>query len=666
MIKKSKKPTNLWQELKRRNVPRTLAIYAGTAFIILEAADIIFPRWGLPDWSVDLILYLLILGAIITVIISWIYDITPGGIVKTDKVDEKEVISAKPKGKLNTSNIIIAVLIIVVGVLLYPKIFKNDSSPLSGTSRSTIAVIPLKIIGDESEVNYFASGLVESMTYILSKIGNAENSFSVIPASEILETISADEARKQYGASMIISGSIQMEKEKTRLILNLVDTKKQHVLGSEKLDYEKDNNFLIQDEAILLMTQMLGLQLESKTKSLLNAGHTNSAQANELYLQGLGNLRNAQSLKEINNAIDFFRQAIIIDTSFALAHSGLGEAYWEKYNKTKDIEWANLSLAHSKRAISLNDGDASSQISLGIILSAKGDYDSALIAFHKALELEPNNDQGYMQAGNVFRRLGQVEKAEQYYIKAINLKPDYWRCYNYLGVLYYLEGNYEEAVNQFNKGLELAPGNQSLLNNLAGSYWNLHQLENAIETYEKILKINPVNANAIANLGTCNFYLGNFDMAIYYYEKDLAIRPKDFRILGWLADSYYWSNDKINAYKYYDKAIKLAKENMEFESGTLTSLAYYYGMLEEVDSARIYLYRANIPKDPEQADTYTALNCAENYLVIGDTSLAFKWMESALKREYGWIQVKYHPMYKDLYNVEEFNEMIAKYKPPNN
>ena len=75
--------SNLWQELKRRNVFRSLAIYAGSAFIFLEAVDLIFPRWGLPDWSVDLVLYILILGAFITIVVSWIYDITPQGVEKS-------------------------------------------------------------------------------------------------------------------------------------------------------------------------------------------------------------------------------------------------------------------------------------------------------------------------------------------------------------------------------------------------------------------------------------------------------------------------------------------------------------------------------------------------------------------------------------------------------
>ena len=64
------KLTQFLQEIKRRNVHRLMAVYGGTAFIIFEASTMIFPRWGLPDWTIDLVLYLLILGAIVTCVLG--------------------------------------------------------------------------------------------------------------------------------------------------------------------------------------------------------------------------------------------------------------------------------------------------------------------------------------------------------------------------------------------------------------------------------------------------------------------------------------------------------------------------------------------------------------------------------------------------------------------
>ncbi|TFH38688.1 MAG: hypothetical protein E4G95_02985 [Bacteroidia bacterium] len=79
----------LWEELKRRNVVRVAIVYLAAAYAILESSDIIFPRLGLPDWTVNLVMVLLFIGLIIVIILSWIYDITPEGIRVTDIENSK-------------------------------------------------------------------------------------------------------------------------------------------------------------------------------------------------------------------------------------------------------------------------------------------------------------------------------------------------------------------------------------------------------------------------------------------------------------------------------------------------------------------------------------------------------------------------------------------------
>ncbi|MGE5457709.1 MAG: tetratricopeptide repeat protein, partial [Methanococcaceae archaeon] len=562
------------------------------------------------------------------------------------------------------AGILIIAIIIVVVVIGYSKIFKKDSSPLSGKTRNTIAVLPLKIIGDASEVNDFANGLVESLVYMLTKVGNSQQSFSVIPTSEITGNISASDARKRLGASMIISGSIQMNKELTRVILNLIDTKEQRLLQSEKVDFHKDKNLILQDEIISMMVKMLGIQMESQDQKLISAGGPRSAEANEFYLRGRGILRNFQSIDDLNSAIELFNRAVENDTLFALAYSGLAETYWSKYNVTKEINLANAALINSEKAISLSDKDAFVYIPLGIIYAGKGEFDVALKAFQRAIELDPQNEQAYIQIGWLYQNQGKFDKAEIYFKNAIALKPDYWRCYSYLGLSYYYKGQYNEAISQIQSGLQLAPANQILLNALAGNYWQLQRLADAIQTFEQILQINPNNTRVMSNLGTTCFYKGNFDKAIYYYKQVLEVNPEDYIVQGWLADAYFWSKDKNRAIETYKIAIKLAKKNSEFDPVAITWIAYDFGMLGIVDSALYYLNKANLPKNPDLTVTDRALDVAEIYLAIGEKRTAIEWIESAVKRGYGWIQIKYHPMYKDLIKDPGFRKMIEKYKDP--
>ena len=122
------KLSQFWQELKRRKVIKVIAMYAATAFIIMEAGDIMLPRLGLPDWTVTFIIILLIVGFPISIILSWIFDVTPEGIKKTEPVKavKEKGAEAKPtKRKLRASDVIIAVLVMIVVILVYPKIFQK-------------------------------------------------------------------------------------------------------------------------------------------------------------------------------------------------------------------------------------------------------------------------------------------------------------------------------------------------------------------------------------------------------------------------------------------------------------------------------------------------------------------------------------------------------------
>ncbi len=663
MQKKSNRFIQFWQELKRRNVLRTLAIYAGTAFIILEAVDIIFPRWGLPDWSVNIVLYLLIVGAIITVIISWIYDITPKGIVKTESLEsivQEQELTIKARKRLRTSNMFIAVLIVIIGILLYPKIFKDDS-PLSGTRRNAIAVLPLKIIGEDSDVNHFASGLVESLTYMLTKVGNAQQSFSVIPASEILESITANEARQQFGASLVISGSIQMDGKTSRLILNVIDTKKQRLINSEKLDYQIDNNLILQDKIILVMVDMLGLQMESEMYNILTAGGSKSFEANELYLQGRGLLRESQSVKEIDDAIDLFDLAIKKDSLFALAYAGLAQAFTVKYHYTSDVKWADEALNYSRKAVELNDQDSYALISLASALVDRGEYEEAHELYRKSEELDSNNSLIYTELGYLYEMEQKYDTAEEYYRKAVSKTPSSFHPYYYLGVFYYYTSRFDEAIAEIKKGLLIAPSNHNLLNVLAACYVTNEDFDDAIIVFKQIIEADSTNGEILKNLGSVYFYKGNFDQAIQYYRKALRHIPQNFQLYGALGVAYFWSQQKELANQAFQSAVDIARDHLVLDPGVSINMIKYFTLMGETDSAYYYLEHSHIPDDPQEWTPQETFFTGEMFLILGEKQKALQWVESSLDRGYGRTEIKYSPFFKDILHDSEFKLMLSRY-----
>ena len=653
---------NFWLEVKRRKVHKVLIIYAGTAFIILEAADIIFPRLGLPDWTVTLVLYLLILGAIISVVISWIYDITPGGIMKTEALEEDEqkiLFDEKSQKRQKTSNIIIGVLIIAVGILLYPKIFRKDVSPLGTVHKSSIAVLPLKIIGDQPDLNFLASGLVETLTYMLTKIGNSQQLFSVIPASEVVESITALEARKRFGATMVISGSIQMEGNTGRIILNLVNTKKQQLVKSEKLDYRKENNFILQDEAIKLIVDMLGLKISSITESQVSNSGSDSYEANELYLIGKGILREGVELVEdIDDAIDLFNLSIKKDTTFALAYNGIAAANILKYHFTLVPGYIDEALDYSLRAVNLDEDDPEIIRTYAGGLVEKGEYQAADSLYRFAIKIDSLNPRLYSDLGYFYSFQGNSELAEENYLKAVKLNPENYVSIYELAAFYYSENRFDDAIREMKNALKLAPGHLTILYGLGTCYFGIGNIDEALKTFKTINEIDSTQSHILQNIGSCYLYKGDYESASRYYTRALEYNPDYFALYGLAGWARYAMDDKEQANKFFSEAISQARRYTGYSNECI--IATYFGLMGMTDSSYYYLNKCDISDDPLDLDPVSAFEYGDLFLILGEKDRAFEFYGSALKRGYGLMDIKYHPLFRDLQDDPEYKSLLER------
>ncbi|MBT6006263.1 MAG: hypothetical protein HOG79_11125, partial [Prolixibacteraceae bacterium] len=173
MPEKQSKLSKFWQELKRRKVVRVIIVYATTAFILLQLISILIEPLHLPQWVMTLVIVLLGIGFPIAVIFSWIFDVTPTGIEVTHSTKEKNI---SPKiglfrKKYLVFDIIIGILIIVVIILAYPKLFKGDTaSKIDPELEKSIAVLPFINDSNDSTKVYVINGLMESILTNLQKI----------------------------------------------------------------------------------------------------------------------------------------------------------------------------------------------------------------------------------------------------------------------------------------------------------------------------------------------------------------------------------------------------------------------------------------------------------------------------------------------------------------
>jgi len=166
MPDKLRRLSRFWNELKRRNVFRSVAIYAGTAFVILEAATIIFPRWGFPEWAIDLLLYILILGVLVTMIVSWIFDITPEGVQKTKSLEE---VREKPSESKIWKAATYISLVVIVALIILNIIPKNEL--IKTGDIQSLVVLPFDNFTGDDQLDYFVSGMHASLITDMGKVG---------------------------------------------------------------------------------------------------------------------------------------------------------------------------------------------------------------------------------------------------------------------------------------------------------------------------------------------------------------------------------------------------------------------------------------------------------------------------------------------------------------
>ena len=151
-------------------------MYAGTAFIILEVVNNLVNPLRLPEWTPTLVVVLLVVGFPFAVIFSWIFDITPEGLKKTESFEVVKKRKSQPipvKRSLKATDIIIVAMAIVIVILAYPKIFKRDmlEKLRSSGERISVAVMPFQNMTNDSAWDYLQDVIQD---YLINSLANSE------------------------------------------------------------------------------------------------------------------------------------------------------------------------------------------------------------------------------------------------------------------------------------------------------------------------------------------------------------------------------------------------------------------------------------------------------------------------------------------------------------
>lgn len=320
MAGQSNKLILFWQELKRRNVLRSLAIYGGTAFIILEAADIIFPRLGLPDWSIDVVLYLLILGAIITIVFSWIYDLTSKGIAKTKAQNEIRE-GDKPRVSQGWKAATYVSLVVIAGLVIFNLVvgFKKTQ----GNLIQSLIVLPFDNFTGNEELDYFVSGMHASLIGDMGKIKGlrvvsktTSNTFKNIDKS-------VPEIASELTVDAVVEANVMCLDDSVCVQVKLFSAfPEEALLWSESYDSDMSNILNLYNWVIKDIADEIRLPLSTDQQVQLAKSRPIDPDAYELYLKGKFHM-GFLTKESQQSAMEYFNGALEIDSEYASALAGL-------------------------------------------------------------------------------------------------------------------------------------------------------------------------------------------------------------------------------------------------------------------------------------------------------------------------------------------------------
>lgn len=349
----SKSKPGFWKELKRRGVPKVLAMYAATAFIIMEAAEIMLPRLGLPDWTVTFVVILLIVGFPVAFILSWVFDITPQGVVKTgplEEEDEDDLAEDKGRRKLRFSDGVIAVLLAVVAILLYPKILGNQDTRVRRKmpEKLSIAVMPFNNMTGDSVYNLWEGGVQNLLITSLSNsqqlsVRQFETMNSLLNGKDDVNyagftSAMAGEMARKVEANTVISGNLHQAGTRFRITANVMNAETEEIYKSYGMDAEQEDDlFALADSLSFILKDFLEVKsLKQNQHFDLGFVFTQSPEAYKLYLQGF----DCHNQMDYTCAASFYNKALQVDSNFVSAMMQLAYCLGDQRQAQQSKYWA--------------------------------------------------------------------------------------------------------------------------------------------------------------------------------------------------------------------------------------------------------------------------------------------------------------------------------------
>jgi adenylate cyclase len=446
-----------------------------------------------------LTLGLLAAGFPVALILSWIFDLTSGGIKRTDD------------GELTTEPAALPDLV--------PALTLSDRS---------IAVLPFPDLSAEQDQEHFCDGLTEELLNVLTRIPNLRVASRTSSFALKGQVADLNMLAKKLNVAHILEGSVRKSGNRVRITAKLTLVASDSNLWSETYDRELSDIFAIQDDIATRILDVLKIKLSEKC---LPDPTTKSATAYEYFLRGRGYAM-SMSVLGIERAIELFQQAVAADPEFVRAWTELAENSALQtifYGGGEDS--CKIACDAADRAMKLAPDGSESFMARGFGHLAAHRYADAEADFAKALEIDQTQVRAHYYMGRVAHHQGEPERSLKHFVRSTELDPEDWESPMISLGNFILTGDQAGAEKMARTGLDRIerhlqdyPDNPRAF--YLGSFgWELlGDMDKAREWVEKAIKLNPEDIATRYNAACFYARAGEADKALDLLENSIQSR----------------------------------------------------------------------------------------------------------------------------------------------
>jgi len=367
--------------------------------------------------------------------------------------------------------------------------------------QESLAVLPFVNMSPDQENEFLGDGITEDLIMALSRVKGLRvpartSSFAFKGKNEDIRRIG-----QLLNVETVLEGSVRKSGNKLRITAQLVKVRDGFHLWSDRYDREMEDVFDIQDDITRAIVSELQVQLRGAAETLFVRPQTGSMAAYEAYVRGRAYWN--QSGVGLKKALHCFELALLEDPDYALAWSGLADAYAMMgfYDLLPCREALAKARAAAERAVALDPQSAETHCSLGLTLGMDLNVSRGELELERALQLNPSYSIARWWYATHLAGEGRDEEALDQCRLTVEGDPLSVFANVHLGWMHMVLGQYEEALPPLRRCLELEPNTAMGRWILGQTLWCSGQREPALAELEHAVDLSDRNPMFLASVG---------------------------------------------------------------------------------------------------------------------------------------------------------------------